>query len=286
MSRGLILYFSQGGTTTQVAESIAAGLLVGGYQVYLYDMQVGQPPDPRGYDLLGIGSPTYYFRAPFSVLDCVHALPDLDGLPAFVFVLYGALGGDAGNDIRRALAGKNASDVGYLRCCGADYYLPYLKQGYLFSPGHPTGQELAEAESFGRQIAVRVKGEDYTAAAEDRPPAAIYRLERFLVHRWLAEQVYSRLFRVDRDRCTACGLCVQECPTGNIAEDSEGVPVWGRNCLLCLYCEMNCPAEAVSSPATGLLFLPFIKYNVGHALRNPAVDYVRVKQNRGQINRL
>jgi flavodoxin/ferredoxin len=282
----LILYFSQGGTTTQVAESIAAGLLVAGYQVYLHDMQVGRPPDPRGYDLLGIGSPTYHFRAPYSVLDCVHALPDLNGLPAFVFVLYGALGGDAGNDIRRALAGKDARDVGYLRCPGANYYLPYLKQGYLFSPGQPSGEELAQAEKFGRQVAVRVKDQDYAVAMGDPTPAAIYRLQRFLVQRWLVEQIYSRLFRVDRDRCTACGLCIQECPTGNIAQDSEGYPDWGRNCLLCLYCEMNCPAEAVSSPATGLLFLPFIKYNVGHASRDPAVDYVRVKHNQGQTQQL
>ena len=69
MSKALIVYFSQGGTTTQAAELITAGLLAAGYQIDLHDMQVGQPPDPRGYDLLGIGSPTHYFRVPFNALD-------------------------------------------------------------------------------------------------------------------------------------------------------------------------------------------------------------------------
>jgi len=42
--------------------------------------------------------------------------------------------GNAGNDIRHAPTRKNVQEVGYFRCHGVDYFLPYLKQGYLFSP--------------------------------------------------------------------------------------------------------------------------------------------------------
>ncbi len=60
MLKGLIVYFSQGGTTARVAESIASGLHTAGYQVDLCSMRDEQPPDLSGYDLLGIGSPAYF----------------------------------------------------------------------------------------------------------------------------------------------------------------------------------------------------------------------------------
>ena len=285
MPRSLIVYFSQGGTTAQVAESIASGLRSHGYRVDLHDVTDGQPPTPDGYDLLGIGTPTYYFRPTFDVSDYVAGLPELAGMPAFAFVLHGTYRGDAGNAIRQGLAQKEAKEVGYFHCLGADYYLGYLNQGYLFSPDHPTVEELSEAREFGCQIALRAGGEAYARPEDDPSPALIYRFERFTTSRWLVQQMYSRLFRINKKKCTACGLCVQECPTGNITEDGEGHPVWGRNCLLCLYCEMHCPDEAITSPASWPLFTPFVKYNVRHASRDPSLAYVRVMHDQGKVDR-
>jgi flavodoxin/NAD-dependent dihydropyrimidine dehydrogenase PreA subunit len=286
MAKSLIVYFSQGGTTARAAQSIAAGLRTAGYQVDLCHLKDEQPPSLDGYDLLGIGLPVYAFRPPFAVTDYVQSLPSLTGLPAFTFVLYGTERGDAGTAMRRLLARKGTQEVGYFTCRGDDYFLGYLKLGYLFSPDHPTAEELAQAEAFGQEVAARAAGQEYVRPEDDPPPAAIYRLERFSISRWLVEQIYSRLFRVNEDRCTACGLCVQECPTGNITENREGQPVWGRNCLVCLYCEMHCPEEAITSPLNWPLFVPFYKYNISRASRNPSLDYVRVKHDQGQIQRL
>jgi flavodoxin/formate hydrogenlyase subunit 6/NADH:ubiquinone oxidoreductase subunit I len=286
MSKSLIVYFSQGGTTARTAQSIAAGLRTAGYQVDLCHLVDGQPPALDGYDLLGIGMPVHYFRPPFALTDYVEGLPHLGGLPAFTFVLHGTLRGDAGTAMRRLLARKGAREVGYFACRGDDYFLGYLKLGYLFSPDHPTAEELAQAEAFGQAVAAHAAGQEYAPPAEDAPPGAIYQLERFALSRWLAEQVYSRLFRVNKDRCTACDLCVRGCPTGNITKNQEGHPVWGRNCLLCLYCEMHCPQDAITSPVSWPLFVPFLKYNVSRASRNPSLDYVRVKHGQGRTQRL
>lgn len=285
MSKGLLVYFSQGRTTARVAESVAAGLRSAGYRVDLHNIVDGQPPSPDGYDLLGVGSPTYYYRPPFNVTDYVSSLPNLNGLPAFVFVLHGTYRGSTGNALRRALAGKGAQEVGYFHCRGADVYLPYLREGYLFSLDHPTEEELAQAKEFGSAVAARVAGEEYIKPESDPSPGAVYRFERFSTNRWLVEQLYSRLFRLDKAKCTACGLCAQECPTSNIATDSGGYPVWGRRCLACLFCEMNCPEEAVTSVASWPLFLPFMKYNVRHASRDPSLDHVRVRFSQGKIER-
>jgi len=79
MAKSLIVYFSQGGTTTKVAESIADGLRREGYQVDLHSIKEKQQPDLSGYDLLGIGSPVYFYRPPFIVTDYLNSLPDLGG---------------------------------------------------------------------------------------------------------------------------------------------------------------------------------------------------------------
>ncbi len=286
MPKSLMVYFSQGGTTAQVAENIAAGLHTAEYHVERCNMKDERPPDLDGYDLLSIGSPVYYFRPPFIVMDYVNSLPDLAGLPAFVFMLHGTYRGDASNAIRRALARKGAREMGYFHCLGADHALNYLKEGYLFSPDHPTAEELAQAQVFGRQVAARVAGKPYVRPRNDRPPSLVYRLERFLANRWLARQVYSRLFKVDAENCTACGACTKLCPTGNIAEDKDGRPTWGRNCLLCLRCEYKCPQEAITSPGSWPLVRLFAIYNVRRASQDPAIDHARVIHSRGRIQPL
>jgi flavodoxin/Pyruvate/2-oxoacid:ferredoxin oxidoreductase delta subunit len=286
MPKCLMVYFSQGGTTARVAESIAAGLHAAEYQVDLYNLQDREPVGLDGYDLLGIGSPAYYYRPPFNVTEYVRGLPELKGLPAFAFVLHGTMPGDAGNQIRETLARKGAREVGYYHCFGADFFVSYLRRGYLFSPDNPTAEEVAQAQAFGQEVAGHVSGLPYTIPPNDPAPGWIYRFERFATNRWLAKALYSRLFLVDKNKCVACGTCVQGCPTGTIGEDPEGRPIWGRDCLLCLYCEMNCPEEAITSPASWPLFAPFMKYNVRAASTDPTIDHVRVKHGQGSTQRV
>lgn len=282
MKKGLLVYFSQGGTTARAAESIAAGLRAAEWTEDLCNMKDEQPPEIGDYDLIGIGSPVYYFRPPFNVMDYVESLPDLAGLASFVFVLHGTYRGDAGSTIRHVLARKGAREVGYFHCRGADYFLGYLKRGYLFSPDHPTADQLARAEYFGREVAAHLAGQPYIRPEEDRPTAPIYRLERFLTNRWLTREIYSRSFAVDARKCSACGLCTELCPTANITTDRDGHPAWGRSCLLCLTCELKCPKDAITSPVSWPLLIPFLAYNVYHARRDPALDHVRVVHHRGR----
>jgi len=282
LPRCLISFFSQGGTTTRIAESIADGLRRSGYEVDLAKIGRDRPPDVSGYDLIAIGSPVYYFRLPFPVTDYLERLPRLDGLPAFAFLLHGTIRGDAGERIRRALAGKGARDAGTFTARGADRFLGYLKLGVLFSPEHPTYEEIMRAEQFGRDVARRAAEGSFQGIDEERPPAFVYRVERFLTGRRLTRHLYSRLFRVSRKKCTACDICMKLCPVGNLMPGEGGRPVWGQDCILCLTCEQSCPKDAINSPVTGWLFRPFLLYNVRRASRDPDLTHVRVAHRRGR----
>jgi len=286
MTKSRIVYFSQGGATAQVAESIATGLRNFGRDVELYNLINHAPPDLAGSDLLGIGFPVYYFQPPFIIWDYLGGLPDLPGLPAFVFITYGTYPGNAGTSVRRVLMHKKMRELGYFRSRGADYFLGYLKKGYLFSPGHPVQADRTNSEVFGRQLAARLAGAEYVRPAEDKPPDFIYRLQRLTLNRWLVRHIFARFFAVKKTDCTGCGLCVEICPTGNIHAGSDGRPQWGRKCLLCLYCEMRCPAEAITSPMSWQSFSPFYDGNIARAASNPELDYVRVAHRRGRTERL
>jgi len=148
----LIVYYSLGGTTAQVAEHIAAGLHSAGYEVSLCDLKDGRPPDPSEYDLLGIGTPVYYFRPPFNVMDFVEDLPPLQGQRTFLFMLNGTYRYGASQPLRRELARKGARQIGFFGCYGVEHHVGYLRLGYLISAGHPNEAELLRAEEFGRQL--------------------------------------------------------------------------------------------------------------------------------------
>lgn len=290
MPKALIVYFSQGGATARVAEAIAAGLQGAGYQIDRCNIRDARSSGIGGYDLFGIGSPVYYFRLPFNVPDYLRSLSPFHGLAAFTFLVHGTHCFDAGNALRRALSEKGAREIGQFRCHGPGYFLGNLEEGYLFSPEHPSLDELAQAEGFGREIADRVAGAPYAPPPYEARAPLIYRIERALVSRWLVRGVYSRLFKVDPAKCTTCGQCMEICPTRNIGKDDCGRPVWGRDCLYCQWCEMKCPEEAIASAFSRLpiraLARPFVRYNVHHWAREPGLDHVRVIQRRGETVRI
>ena len=198
MPKGLIIYFSQGGTTAKAAEAIARGLRNREFQVDVYSIRDKKPDEIKGIDFLGIGSPVYACRIPFNVSDYVKALPRLNNMPVFSFNLYGSLPFDAGKQLRRLLAKKGGKDMGYFSCKGPEYNLGYLKKGYLFSPNNPTKEELTQAEAFGREVAARISGKSYVPSEKFRSPSLIYRIERMGCDRWVVENMMAGSYKVDR----------------------------------------------------------------------------------------
>jgi len=51
---------------------------------------------------------------------------------------------------------------------------------------------------------------------------------------------------IDSERCTACDICVNVCPT-NVFDKTDGVPRIARqnDCQTCFLCELYCPEDAL-----------------------------------------
>ncbi len=286
MSTALILYFSKGGTTTKVAGAIAEGLKEKGCDVELCAIKDASPESASKYDIIGLGSPVYYYQLPYNVAEFIKAFPTLRGKSFFTFLLYATHKFDTVEQINKIMRSKNAKPLGDFSCFGEGYFLGFLKRGTQFSPDHPTKEELDEAVDFGKEIMVQYNNSIDKVTEEHSRAPLVYSIERFLMSPWLSKNVYSRLFKVARNKCTSCGVCMDECPVGNVSEDKNGQPVWGKDCILCLYCEFKCPNNAISSPLNLPTFSPFINYNLHGAVKDPGVSHVSVDFNKGRVNRL
>jgi flavodoxin/ferredoxin len=287
MKKALIAYFSQGGTTEKIATEIANGLKDKEYLTDLYSIvEKSSPPSVKDYDLIGVGAPAYIARPPFNVMAYVKNLPNLNGLPFFVFILYGIDPGTTGNILRKALTNKGGREVGYSNYKGADKFAGYLQRGVFFSPDNPSQIELDRARQFGHDTVKYISDNGYAEEPKDSLPPAVFSFERFLTMKFLSKYFYSYFFHTDKEKCSSCGLCVKNCPQQNITLDPEGMPRWGQDCIMCFYCELNCPEEAVKTPVGWPVFSPLINYNIYLGKKDPSVDWIPVEHRKGKTKRL
>ncbi len=56
----------------------------------------------------------------------------------------------------------------------------------------------------------------------------------------------GHIIRVDEAACVGCGLCVGDCPAGNLALAGGKAAVKAQHCILCGHCVAICPKAAVS----------------------------------------
>lgn len=266
MAKVLLLYFSQTGSTQKLCEIVAAELSTAGHTVTTADIGDSLEADNESFDVIGIGSPTFFYRLPSNVSDFIRRLPPLTGKDAFYLLSYGTAIGGAERQLYRLLKRKGARIKGFEASSGRDYWYGYIQRGILFAPNGPRKDEVERMKEFAGALSARLGTRDAVAVPERRKLGIIHRLERFAVNRVLINFVYSLFFHAKDKLCTGCGRCVRECPVQNIYMDGSK-PSWGRNCLFCLRCAVICPEEAVRSPMDWSVFAPFMHYNIWYAKR-------------------
>ncbi|MDX8340330.1 EFR1 family ferrodoxin [Draconibacterium sp. IB214405] len=281
MKKAMIATFSQSGSTNKIADQIEKGITSGEWDIDRINIGQNSNTDVSGYDLVGIGSPTYFFNPPFIVQDFVNELKGLKNKPTFVFVLHGTYVGDCGNWIRRTLKMKEAKDYGYFTSYGVDYWMGYIKRGTMFSPDSPTKKELHSAEEFGKSVINSFSEQQQNKIAPFDPPTPfVYRIERLLVARSSVKSFYYKTFTVNSD-CNNCGICVEKCPVNNITQQEDGTLKWDSNCQLCATCEMNCPKDAIRSSLDWKTMDPFMNYNI-RISKKKKIPFVHVKHTHGK----
>jgi len=280
----LIIYYSLTNATAQIAENISTGLERAGFHVRLCNIKDESLPDLQEFDLLGIGTPVYYVQIPINVLECIETLSNEKNIKAFAFLTNSSFAWNAGDMLKKEIFRRGFSISGWFYSNGTGYFLPYIKQGCLVSPGHPTSEDLERAQQFGYDMGTG-SGESRWMEKTTLPPM-IYRLEQNLTKRVMIRRIYQKLFYLDKRKCIKCGICVNGCPTQNIIRDIEGCPSWNKSCIMCLSCEFHCPKEAILSPVSWAIMKPLIRYNVKKIMDDPGLEKIKARHHDGKIDTL
>ena len=62
---------------------------------------------------------------------------------------------------------------------------------------------------------------------------------------YLGGPINVRFYRVDKNKCIKCGVCIKGCQMKNISFNKKGNIKFSHHCLMCMYCTLNCPRDAI-----------------------------------------
>jgi NAD-dependent dihydropyrimidine dehydrogenase PreA subunit/flavodoxin len=245
--KGLVVYYSQTGNTRKIAQAIHAGMR----QVIKCDIAALKETNPQAlikYDLIGLGSPTWG-GVPPNFAAFIEGMVSLEGKHVFPFFTHGSLPAGYMHTMIPALKRKGLIVIGFNDWYGnsIQQFIPYPH----FIAGHPDDIDLREAEDFGREMAQRSQ-RIYSGETQHIPKPPTRRELDKRYGRPLplpkeaaeAEDMLLKQRKINMEKCTVCGLCVDNCPTGSI-DFSASPPVFRDSCARCWFCEQICPEGAI-----------------------------------------
>jgi ferredoxin len=244
--KGLVVYYSATGSTKKVARAIHKGMS----QVIAADLASVKEitPEKAGeYDLIGVGSPIWFFREPANVRLFMYQMPRLEGKLGFVFCSHGTAPLGVFHSMVPFLRRKGLTMIGWGDWYGSVYQVLHAPKPY-FTDGHPDAIDLAEAEAFGREMAERAlriaAGEPDLVPRIPKGADADLTFQPHPIGEPFPGANPTRA--VDMEKCLYpdCTTCEDCCPA-NCIELVQDPPRFGDDCYNCSLCNRICPTGAI-----------------------------------------
>ena len=257
--KALVLWYSQTGQTSRYARLIGCILKDRGLAVDVRDMQEFDKNGLANYDLIVVGTPTFYYDTPDNVRDWLQAIPLIPGTPVAAFVSFGGPEGNqhnAATHILKLLIEKGGVPVGRDAFRNIPSYpTPKWNTANQISGQHlPNAATYDQVRRFAADVLERItRGQTIAVGYE----IALREGLRVLPLIWLNKKAISK-HTVDAGKCIGCQTCVKKCPTKAINPSRQTVD--RDKCLACFGCLNNCPADAVVMEYRGERLYGFPEY--------------------------
>ncbi|NEZ47983.1 (Fe-S)-binding protein [Clostridium niameyense] len=240
--KGTLFYFSGTGNTKWVADRIKCEFEKSGHYIDILNIENFDGDLKRifNYDYLIIGTPIYAEMQPKIVDDFVKKIPKTDNETKVI--VYSTQGGHTScgsESISRALSKK-----GYKVLIQENIK---MINNYYFAVGKKPIKE--DIESILDEAEQKIEKLVNSFIQGKRSINNISSL-RLLLGKAASKGFKKILPKLSKNiiaskECTKCGLCVRNCPKGNITVENDRA-VFHSNCMLCLRCIYICPNNLVN----------------------------------------
>ena len=236
----LLIYYSGTGNTKYLTEKLVQKLEQVHFDVEVYriDPLHLEQLDLSKYNLIGVGYPIYGFNLP----KIVHAFFKKQRF----------------SEHQRVFVYKNSGET-YQENDSSSLVLSHMfkRQKVNFSNEYhfvmPYNIHFRYEEKLIKEMLVmdeKLMQILVKEIAENIPNIKKYRLRNNLINlpfrlTYIGGNVNVRFYKVDNEKCIKCGLCVKGCQMKNIYFNKKGNIAFHHKCLMCMYCTLNCPKDAI-----------------------------------------
>lgn len=248
MSKVGIFYFTGTGNTAQVAKDIAQRLNSFGLDCECLNIR-DPHPNPSEFDIIGICYPVYAWAPPWPITEWAKSNKSLKDKPCFVFQDFA---GDPSNAFRKIL--KTLKKIGAKvfatgECLMMESWTTVRTQtnvSKLEQWFDEHKHDFGSTEEFAKDLANLIKNQEFTEV----------RMPKYRITWWnMISPFYSKPMlkvsyknRLDKSKCTKCGVCAKMCPTHSI--ELISYPKFKTPCAGCFGCVNLCPTDAIDSMLT------------------------------------
>lgn len=238
----MIVYFSGTGNSARVARRLSV-LLGDGELLELSGERLLSPESVHisGNRIIWV-FPTYSWGVPPVVADFIRRCSMSDeavGARHYMVTTCGDDMGYADRQWRKLLEKRGIAPRSAFAVIMPNTYT--LMKGFDVDSPQTASQKLAASEQRIRDIAAAIDSDGAPMLIPGRFPW----IKSSVIYPWFVRHEMSpRPFR-SNEGCISCGLCARRCPMENITM-SDGKPVWGDRCALCLRCYHYCPRHAIA----------------------------------------
>ncbi|MBR1747295.1 MAG: EFR1 family ferrodoxin [Clostridia bacterium] len=234
--RAIFYVFSGTGNTRMAAKEFADRLTDRGAETVVEAMERNATSSDE-FDVIAICYPIHAFSAPEIVLEFVKKLPKIKKGGKKVFFLKTSgepLGYNKSSSSRaKAILTRKGYDV-----TGEYWYVMPYNMLYRHYDSMATKMWCAAKRMIARDVTALLAG----TRVHIRYGTPVSFLFRIVEQPFM--KLNGRFFRVDKDKCVGCNLCVKNCPRDNI-KVVDGKYTFGGNCIGCVRCSFSCPKDAI-----------------------------------------
>lgn len=237
--KGVLYYFSGTGNTKWVADKFKDSFKLYDIDLHLINIESIEQVNIKSYAFVIIGSPVYAEVPPKIVEDFLNKLPKLENrIKTIIYSTQGAKSAAAASIISRKLEQK-----GYNVVIQSNIRMPNNYYFYI-------GKQRTEIEQREMMQSAKIKVKELTKCFMDNKQVREHNSSLRIFLSKISSNTFKNMMpRLSKNitstkECTKCGLCLRNCPRGNITFE-DGHAIFHSKCILCLRCIYICPINAI-----------------------------------------